>query len=119
MSRLSEPPSVEELRRRHTITVGEYARIFSVSEDLVDQGCASGQIRHLRRGKRIVFAVSNPFWSSSGTGSSTAAQQGRVARTSCDRRLPLALRRHARGRPAPPQRRSLCHELPRTPPRAE
>lgn len=51
------PLSEEELRRRHTITVAEYAQIFSVSEDLVYEGCAKGQIRHLRRGKRIVFAV--------------------------------------------------------------
>jgi hypothetical protein len=51
------PLTTEELRLRHTITVAEYAQIFSVSADLVYEGCASGQIPHLRRGKRIVFAV--------------------------------------------------------------
>ena len=53
----SDPLTEEELRRRHTVTVAEYSQIFSVSEDLIYKGCASGQIRHLRLGKRIVFAV--------------------------------------------------------------
>ena len=54
MNRLPEPPSIDELRRRHTITVKEYARLMGVSKDAVYEAAARDQLRVLRIGKRIL-----------------------------------------------------------------
>ena len=48
-----DPLTIEEVRRRPTITVQEYAAFVGVSQDTVYEAAARDQIRVLRLGKRI------------------------------------------------------------------
>jgi len=50
-----EPLSVDELRRRPTITVQEYARFIGVSKGTVYEAAARGEVRCLRLGSRILI----------------------------------------------------------------
>lgn len=49
-----EPLSVEQLRRRHTISVQEYAATIGVSADTVYEAAARGELRVLRIGRRVL-----------------------------------------------------------------
>ena len=50
-----KPLTIEEVRRRPTITVQEYAAFVGVSKDTVYEAAARDQIRVLRLGKRILI----------------------------------------------------------------
>ena len=53
MSRLPEPPSIDELRRRATITDREYARLMGSRRMRVYEAAARDELRVLRIGGRI------------------------------------------------------------------
>ena len=57
MSAETVPLTVEELRRRHTITVAEYAATVGVSTDCVYEAASRGELDVLRVGRRIVVPV--------------------------------------------------------------
>ena len=50
-----DPLTIEEVRRRPTITVQEYAAFVGVGQDTVYEAAARDQIRVLRLGKRILI----------------------------------------------------------------
>jgi excisionase family DNA binding protein len=47
--------TVDDLRRRPTITVREYARFVGVSKDTVYEAAARGELRSLKLGARILL----------------------------------------------------------------
>ena len=47
--------TVDDLRRRPTITVQEYARFVGVSKDTVYEAAARGELRCLKLGARILL----------------------------------------------------------------
>ena len=49
-----EPLTVEDLRRRPTITVREYAAFVGVSKDTAYEAAQRGELRVLRLGMRIL-----------------------------------------------------------------
>ena len=49
-----EPLTIEDMRRRPTITVQEYARFIGVSKDTAYEAAARGELRVLRCGKRVL-----------------------------------------------------------------
>lgn len=49
-----EPLTVEDLRRRPTITVREYAAFVGVSKDTAYEAAQRGELRVLRLGTRIL-----------------------------------------------------------------
>ena len=50
-----EPLTIDDLRRRPTITVQEYARFVGVSKDTVYEAAARGELRVLRLGARVLL----------------------------------------------------------------
>ena len=54
MSRLPEPPSIDELRRRVTISISEYAALVRVSADCAYEAAARGELKVLRCGRRLL-----------------------------------------------------------------
>jgi len=52
-----EALTVDDLRRRPTITVQEYARFVGVSKDTVYEAVSRGELRHLKLGSRILLAT--------------------------------------------------------------
>lgn len=49
-----EPLTVDDLRRRPTITVREYARFIGVSADTAYEAAARGELRVLHLGRRVL-----------------------------------------------------------------
>mgnify|MGYP001079574890 CR=1 FL=1 len=49
-----EPLTVDELRRRPTITVREYAAFVGVSKDTAYEAAARGELRVLHLGRRVL-----------------------------------------------------------------
>lgn len=50
----TEPPTVDDLRRRPTITVREYAAFVGVSKDTAYEAAARGELRVLHIGRRVL-----------------------------------------------------------------
>jgi len=53
-----EPLTVDDLRRRPTITVQEYARFVGVSKDTVYEAASRGELRVLHLGRRVLVPTS-------------------------------------------------------------
>jgi len=49
-----EPLTVDELRRRPTVTIREYAAFIGVSSDTAYDSAARGELRVLRLGRRVL-----------------------------------------------------------------
>ena len=49
-----EPLTVDDLRRRPTITVQEYAAFIGVSKDTAYEAAARGELRVLHLGRRVL-----------------------------------------------------------------
>jgi excisionase family DNA binding protein len=49
-----EPLTIDDLRRRPTITVQEYARFVGVSKDTVYEAASRGELRVLHLGRRVL-----------------------------------------------------------------
>lgn len=50
----AEPLTVDDLRRRPTITVREYAAFVGVSKDTAYEAAARGELRVLHLGRRVL-----------------------------------------------------------------
>ena len=55
MTATPEPLSIDDLRRRPTITVQEYAAFIGVSKDTAYEAAARGELRVLRLGRRVLI----------------------------------------------------------------
>jgi excisionase family DNA binding protein len=54
MTAAPEPLTVDDLRRRPTITVREYAAFIGVNKDTAYQAAARGELRTLTLGRRVL-----------------------------------------------------------------
>ena len=67
MSRRPETLTVDDLRRRPTITVREYAAFIGISKDTAYRSAQCGELRTLRRGRRVLVPTA-PVLESLGLG---------------------------------------------------
>lgn len=70
-----EPLTVDDLRRRPTITVREYAAFVGVSKDTAYEAAARGELRVLKLGARILVPTA-PVLESLGLGAGTTEREG-------------------------------------------
>ena len=76
MSAPSEPLTVDDLRRRPTITVREYAAFIGVSPDCAYEAAARGELRVLHLGRRVLVPTA-PILAELGLADQPAAGYGR------------------------------------------
>lgn len=71
----SEPLTVDDLRRRPTITVREYAAFVGVSKDTAYEAAARGELRVLHIGRRVLVPTA-PVLEALGLTAAEAKREG-------------------------------------------